>query len=119
MTRKQTEKIRALHAATDGVCKYCGDKAEAFAGTKDDTIHVCKKCTGMIIPHVLKCIRYSDKMAKYVASREEKESPARNARDAARLIVATKKQEIKDPEDRITRLEGMIEELLQHITKPK
>ena len=58
-------------------------------------------------------------MAKYVASREEKESPARNARDAARLIVATKKQEIKDPEDRITRLEGMIEELLQHITKPK
>jgi hypothetical protein len=103
---------------TDGVCKYCGEIAEPFQGDPNETVHVCKKCTGTIIPHILKCIRYSDKIAKYVASREEKESTSRKSREAAR-IIASESQAIKAPEDRITRLEGMLEELLQHITKPK
>jgi hypothetical protein len=78
--RNQNRSIRTRVPTSERACIWCGSTGP-FHKCQEDTATVCKVCH----THrqwLLKCIRYSDKAAHYVAKREEKELPLRQEREA-------------------------------------
>jgi hypothetical protein len=78
-TRKHNRATRT-RVPTKRACIWCGSTGP-FHKCEEDIATVCKVCH----THrqwLLKCIRYSDKAAHYVAKREEKELPLRQEREA-------------------------------------
>jgi hypothetical protein len=79
-TRKHRHVIRTRVPTAERACIWCGS-AGPFHKCQEDTATVCKVCH----THrqwLLKCIRYSDKAAHYVAKREATELPLRQEREA-------------------------------------
>lgn len=105
------EAIERKHELLNGRCLWCNDSVESH-NVRD---HICGKCKSGR-GWLLKCIRNSDRAAKYVAARETEEAPARLARveahyEASRPAVNGRPVPM-ETESRLSRMEGMIEKLM-------
>jgi DNA-directed RNA polymerase subunit RPC12/RpoP len=81
---KMRQGMQRRSAELNGVCLWCGDNitsSNVMAGRENE--HVCKRCDKNR-EWVLKCIRISDRPAKYVARVEAKEAPDRIEREKRR-----------------------------------
>jgi hypothetical protein len=108
--QKMQESILRRNHILGGLCMWCGDSISKMPiGEKQD--HVCDTCKHNR-DWLLKCIRFSDKAARYTATREEIESVKRQemAKMAARQteIASIKPNET---EARILRMEQMLAKL--------
>lgn len=111
MRRRSAEGFVRSNRERDGICKYCGEKTTPRKDT--DTCMVCITCSKNLY-WVLKCIRYSDSLSIHVSKREEK-----HKNDRLEKKRSEQKNIILQPDERISRLEGMVEQLLEQLTKPK
>jgi hypothetical protein len=111
MKRRAVEGFVTRNHEKDGICKYCGEKTTERPGT--DTCMVCDVCSKNMY-WVLKCIRFSDRLYRHVVSREEREKNER-----VKKKQSEQNNRIAPSDERISRLEGMMEQLLEQFTKPK
>lgn len=88
MVAASAAKNRARYAALNGNCLWCanpipaGELASPKAREESESVHVCKACANHV-SWMLSRIRQSDRLAKYAASRENREAPKRRARELA------------------------------------
>ncbi len=113
-TRKQRmmQALQRKHELLNGRCIWCNDMTEA----ENNRDHICRRCKSGRT-WLLKCIRHSDKAAKYAAAREVEEAPAREVRIKAsyeKTKVAANGQSVSlDAESRLSRMEQMMEKLMK------
>jgi DNA-directed RNA polymerase subunit RPC12/RpoP len=111
MDRMKEARITSNNALR-GICLWCGEKitSENSLSASHDDEHVCRRCAKNR-DWMLRCIRYSDRPAKYVARIEEKEAPARKAREieSENIRNSLKVNEIPNAIDyRLDRLEKLL-----------
>lgn len=97
-------------------CLWCGDVI--VEKTTDDD-HVCGLCKTMR-SRVLKCIRNSDRVGKYVAAREEREKESREER-ARRPRVTELEEAAKtksDSDGRLSKMEKQMRKLCEALGVP-
>ena len=84
-----------------------------FPSWKDREGCVCKDCVKNR-EWLLKCIRFSEKAARYVAARETEEAPERKAKVERSIEVAqlSTNQAQSSESERLGRLEALIEKLV-------
>lgn len=115
---RAAEGTRARSAALNGHCVWCGEKItpKAPAGKSHKGCNIHLACEARR-DWILKCIRFSDKLAKYVARTEERELPMREERkkamQAAKPTVAAAEAVPNEAEARLRRLELMLNKLTQ------
>lgn len=106
-----------------GICPWCGDQiTNANRQRRDgEDSNVCAPCAKNRT-WLLNCIRKTDRVAKYVARIEDREKDARRANQARavrQVVIAqaiTSQPDSRD--DRIARLEAMIEKLTNALGGP-
>lgn len=124
MKRRSVAAVLKKRENFDGKCMYCGGtidekhpSSEMLYGAGGYRSH-CECDTKR--DWVLRCIRHSDKIAKYVEKTEKKEKPLREARlreaelksqESAKLRKTGNSKCEDSPDERIARLEKMIENL--------
>jgi hypothetical protein len=109
--RRVSESHKQRIKSLNGCCIWCGEKVEKHKIGSDD--HMCEP-SKRLRDHLLKCIRFSDHAAKYVAAREAIEAPKREARLAAAMAArkeATPEPTPSDAEARLLRMEKMLNKL--------
>lgn len=114
--RKQNARLGMLARKrhVSDVCIWCGDKlTKSNRQTGKDNEQVCKRCSNNR-DWFLRCVRYSDKAAKYAAMVEERERPLREKRqeEILRLSNSTQNKADKtngDIESRVMQLESIAE----------
>jgi hypothetical protein len=107
VTESQKKRIRDL----DNCCLWCGDKVEDYKIGSDD--HICEGCKRMR-DRLLKCIRNSGRVARYVSIREEAEALNRKARIAAKNEAkkeVTTESMPTETEARLLRMERMLNQI--------
>jgi len=108
----------------DGRCLWCGEMIPEGKRTSTrpdgEIVHenVHMECRGRR-DWILRCIRYSDRVAKYVAAREAEEAPAREARaieaarrSAAQPVSAAPTASASSLENQVRELREMLSKLL-------
>jgi DNA-directed RNA polymerase subunit RPC12/RpoP len=106
------EHRRQARLAPDGrpTCTWCG------RAIKDGQAGVCQPCDSHR-DWVLKTVRRTDRLARYVARIEEKEAPERSAREMARRRAEEQKPlplAAPDPvAQRLERVEAMLAKMLE------
>jgi hypothetical protein len=116
---RSAEGMRARSAALNGHCIWCGEKITkanpAGGGGSHASVNVHLACERNR-DWALKCIRHSDRIARYVARTEERERPLREEREkamrAAKPSIAAESVP-SDDEARLRRLELMLNKLTQ------
>lgn len=115
---RAAEGARARSAKLNGNCVWCGEKITPSdpAGKSHEACNIHVACEARR-DWILKCIRFSDKLAKYVARTEERERPMREEREKALqsakpTVVATEAMP-NEAEARLRRLELMLNKLTQ------
>ena len=118
---RAAEGFRARRAALKGRCVWCGEEITphnpAGKSHKGCSIHVqCEARRDWI----LQCIRFSDKLVKYVVRTEERERPMREERQKQKEMMAEKPKLVEyagrstnEAEARLLRLERMLNKLTQ------
>ena len=113
ITERMIEGSRRAAESRRGVCPWCGDvitEKNRQAGREKESENVCAPCVRHRV-WMLKSIRYSDRLADYVSKTEQREAPIREARAKAIAQSPPVKQSPTSADDRIARLESMIEKL--------
>jgi len=117
ISRKMIEAVKEKQANWNGLCEYCGKPI-----TQNDPSSFMIRNSGGKYVHescerkrdwMLDCIRYSGRLAQYVAKTEAKESDAREMRAAemAKAKITSIQQFVETPDKRIDRLEKLVEKL--------
>ena len=108
---KMAEAMKKRVEERDGGCVWCGTKLKP----DEQRDAVCRDCQTNR-DWLLKCIRHTEHVAKYVASREVAERESREARIAAqKSTVVTQPTTNGDPsnaEARLLRMETMLNKLM-------
>ena len=87
--RKHARKMK-----TNSFCVYCGNKLTEEDERKRKQSNTCNECSSSLLPKILECIRYSNKLYKHVCTREAKYKNMRGT-------VTSKKQSLEDKIDKI------------------
>jgi hypothetical protein len=92
MHAKASESMKQRIEALNGVCVWCGEMITdtSPAGKSNEHCNIHASCESKR-DWVLKCVRYSDRMAKYVTRIEDREKPIRDIREQ-QVSVASKIQ---------------------------
>ena len=113
---RAAEGTRARNALLNGGCIWCGEKITPSnpAGKSHEGCNIHLECEARR-DWMLKCIRFSSKLAKYVARTEERERPLREEREkVARFTKPTVAEDHSAPTEadaRLLRLESMMNKL--------
>ena len=122
MLRKASEAPRERSAMLNGRCMWCGENITDGSGHRRPGYidNVCRTCCSHR-DWLLRCIKFSDHPAKYVASKEDKERAERLLRKAEERAAAEQPKLALAPakvaaesstEARIDSLEAKVDKLL-------
>jgi len=117
MKTKTSEGIKGYKMKNDGYCLWCGEKIEDTDLKKESgDNHVCCSCNRHR-DWLLRCIRHTNRVIRYVTRVEEKEKPERKAREKireSREINADQVEEkpLPEQEARLNRIELMLNKLI-------
>lgn len=116
---KAAEGVKERIESLNGCCIWCGEKiTEANpSGKSHEGCNIHETCEQKR-DWVLKCIRHSDKMAKYVARTEERERPMREEREKAKRSAEQPTMAETVPteqEARLRRVELMLNKLVNSL----
>lgn len=118
---RSAEKHRVRRAAQNEQCPWCGKPITPTrpAGRSHVNCYIHLTCERHR-DWLLKCIRHSDYVAKYVARTEAKEAPRRKERQCQTNVsvqTTTKANTPSDENTRLTKVEHMLNKLMKALTE--